>query len=52
MTNKWRTLLRISGFIFILAGILTGIFTELPSNWSTVVVFLGLGQFLAAGGFG
>ncbi len=52
MTNKWRTLLRISGFIFILAGILTGIFSELPSTWSAVLAFLGLGQVLAAGGFG
>jgi hypothetical protein len=48
MANKWRTLLRFSGLAFILAGT----FAKLPSHWPLVIGFLGLGMFLAAGGFG
>lgn len=48
MTNRWRTLLRFSGLALLLAGIFVG----LPSPWPLVLGFLGLGMFLAAGGFG
>ncbi|MCM1567389.1 MAG: hypothetical protein NC238_15895 [Dehalobacter sp.] len=48
MTNRWRALLRFSGLALLLAGI----FVELSSPWPLVLGFLGLGMFLAAGGFG
>ncbi len=48
LTNRWRTLLRFSGLAFIMAGI----FAKLPSPWPLILGFLGLGMFLAAGGFG
>ncbi len=48
MTNKWRTILKVSG----LALLVTGIFIKLPSPWPIVIGFLGLGMFLAAGGSG
>jgi len=48
MVGKGRTLLRLSGFAFIAAGVFSG----LPSPWSWVLLVLGLGQIVVAGGFG
>ncbi len=48
LPSRWRNILRFSGLIFIVAGVFAG----LPSPWPTVLALLGLGQVLAAGGFG
>lgn len=48
MPSKWRTILRLSGLVFIIAGIFAG----LPFPWPAILALLGLGQVLAAGGFG
>jgi len=48
MTGRGRAILRISGFAFIAGGVLAG----LPGPWPWVLVVLGLGQIVAAGGFG
>lgn len=48
MTNIWRTLMKFSGLALILAGV----FAEIPSPWPLVLGLIGLGLFLAAGGFG
>ncbi|HHU86563.1 MAG: hypothetical protein ACOX86_09110 [Pelotomaculaceae bacterium] len=48
MSGKWKIFLRISGLIFVAAGLFAG----LPSPWPLILTLLGLVQFLAAGGFG
>lgn len=47
MTARWRNVLRISGFLFLAAGVLL-----YSQPWSWVLLILGLVQFVAAGGFG
>ncbi len=48
LTNSRRAILRFTGIVLILAGFFAGF----PSPWPVVSGFLGLGMFLAAGGFG
>ncbi|MCL6634426.1 MAG: hypothetical protein K6T29_01485 [Peptococcaceae bacterium] len=48
MAGKGRIILLLSGFAFIAAGSLAGF----PGPWPWVLVVLGLGQIVAAGGFG
>lgn len=48
MTGKWRTILRLTGFAFIAAGVFSG----LPGFWPWVLLVFGLGQIVIAGGFG
>ncbi|HOV79478.1 MAG TPA: hypothetical protein PK728_05170 [Bacillota bacterium] len=48
MTGKWKAVLRISGFIFMAAGVFAGF--SVP--WSWILLLLGLVQVIAAGGFG
>lgn len=48
MVGKGRTILRLSGFVFIAAGVFAG----LPGPWPWVLLVLGLGQIVVSGGFG